>query len=629
MIKSIFTISFLLTTTLLVAQTIVHQELFGTGLGTWNQVSITDPTDIWSATAGYAEMNGFGGADDEDWLISPSIDLTTQVAEYFLFDYNDAFNGNMIEVLYSTNYNGGNTIADVQSATWTSLNAFPINIGSISCFSNLFQRHPAIDVSTINNANTHFAFRYTGTSTNSKRYYIDNVQILADYYASIPSGLDCCNLKTALHNLIRNQTDNIRYTSANYDVWDAILHTDTRLNDAGTNTIVWDMFTDFPTTTGEFEFDHCTSRDQGSCPGGEGQCYNREHTFPRSWWGGGTTISDSINTDLHHIVPSDRSLNTVKSNYPPGYVLTATTTGSNGFMVGSNNTYPCGASMRYYEPIDEYKGDYARMHFYVITRYEHNLSSWTPLSTQGNCALDGLACPGFEPWVLNVLLEWHFNDPVSQKEIDRNNAVYSIQGNRNPFIDNPSWVNLIWGDHLGNSCNAIPLPVELISFEGNVLDGYAELSWSTASEQNSDYFEIQKSKDGISWSAVSQIEAKGNSTNLNKYMFSDYNYSNDINYYRLKQVDFDGAHTYSSAIYLHQTSDIVYPNPASETIHVNHSCNQFCEYRIVDQLGRLIESSILDQKRNIIQTTNLKDGIYVLHTCSGSVIILVKKNTGF
>ncbi len=440
------------------AQSTVHSEDFNAGIGAWTSIDILDPTDVWNATAGYMEINGYGGANDEDWLISPSLNMDTQTEEYLMFDYNDFYDGGLIELYYSLDYTGGGTVADLQNATWTAIPLSVFDINATACFSTLFQRHPAIDVSGISGTSVHFAFKYTGTSTAAKRYRIDNFRIEADYYGSVQAqialGVGCAALKTEIYNTIKTQSV-IEYTSSQYDVWDAFLHTDRRLNDLGTATIVWDMFTDIPSGTGEYEFDHCGNRDNGSCPNGEGLCYNREHTLPRSWWGGGTSFpADTQNFDLHHLTPSDRLMNSAKLNYPPGEVVTATTIGSNGFKVGTNPAYPC-PSMQYFEPIDEFKGDYARMFFFLATRYENQIASWASINTQGDCALDGTNYTVFEPWLLDLLLTWHANDAVSAKEIERNNAIYSIQGNRNPFIDNPSWVGYIWGDNLGNSCSSL------------------------------------------------------------------------------------------------------------------------------------------------------------------------------
>ena len=240
--------------------------------------------------------------------------------------------------------------------------------------------------------------------------------------------------------MIAKQTP-IHYTSSSFDVWDAFLQTDMKMNDNNTELIMWDMFTDSPNAQELYEFDFDEDRDQGSCPGGEGECYNREHTFPISWWGGGKTASDTQFVDLHHIVPSDRSINNIKSNNPPGMVKVPSSISSNGFKSGTNSAYPDGT---YFKPIDEYKGDYARMYLYFATRYEHNMKLWYNISSEGNRAMSGDAYTCYEPWLLKVFFNWHRQDPVSKKEIDRNNAVFAIQGNRNPFIDHPGWVALIW-----------------------------------------------------------------------------------------------------------------------------------------------------------------------------------------
>ena len=425
----------------------VHLEDFNAGIGTWTTVENGDASNQWASTNNLMQIDGAIIGGDEDWLISPSINLDAQTDEHFLFDYNDINDGILIELFYSTDYNGGGTAGDVTSATWTNIPLNVLDLESISCFTTLLQRHPAIDISGINGTTVYFAFKAVTLNGIAKQYQIDNIHIEAEYYGAVTSfinnGGGCEALKTEIHDVIVNQSK-VQYTSSTYDLWDAILHTDRRLNDAGNSSIVWDMFTDVPSGAEVYEFDHCTDRDGGSCPGGEGQCYNREHTFPQSWWGGGQTAADTQRVDIHHVVPSDRSLNTTKSNNPPGIVTVPTTTGSNGFKVGLNPSYPC--SGNYYEPIDEYKGDYARMYLYFGTRYEHNMILWSTITAEGDCAMSGDPYTCYEPWLLNLLLEWHNDDPVSQKEIDRNNAIYAIQGNRNPYIDNPQWVTLIWGD---------------------------------------------------------------------------------------------------------------------------------------------------------------------------------------
>lgn len=443
------------------SQITVYSEDFTTGFNGWTSISVADPNDFWQATSGYMEMTGFGGSSDDDWLISPSINMDAQNKEYLMFDYNDYFAGDMLELYYSTNYNGSGNLTDFQSATWTNIPLNLLDINNVSCFTTLFHSNPAIDVDFITGANVYFAFRYTSTASVSKLYKVDNFHIEAEYYTSVESsiisGTACQNLKTEVFNLISQQERVIDYTSNDYDIWDAYLITDRRMNDAGTAEIVWDMFTDKPSTTGEFEFDHCANRDNGSCPGGEGQCYNREHSLPKSWWGGNSNYpTDKQYFDLHHLVPSDRQMNSYKSNWPLGVVTSVSNIGSNGVKFGSNSSYPCGGT--YFEPIDEYKGDYARMYLFMATRYENLIAGWETITTIGDCALSGDSYIPFEPWLMDILLAWHSADPVSQKEIDRNNAVYALQGNRNPFIDNPQWVGYIWGDLLGNTCSDLANP---------------------------------------------------------------------------------------------------------------------------------------------------------------------------
>lgn len=614
---SIVLVYFLIISSGVRSQITIYSENFNAGIGSWSSVDESDATDQWTATTGYMEINGFGGSNDVDWLISPSINLDAQTNEYFMFDYFDNFSGNLIELYYSTDYNGGGTLADVSSAVWTSISISVIDFDATSCSSSAFQRHPAIDISTINGASVYFAFYYTGLAASSKNYRIDDVHIDADYYGGI-TNTECASLKSELRNLIRTQ-DVIRYTSSLYDVWDAILHTDTRQNDAGTATIVWDMFTDIPAATGEFEFNHCANRDGGSCAAGEGVCYNREHTFPRSWWGGGTTLADTQNTDMHHIYASDRLMNTLKSNYPPGIVTAPSNTGSNGYMVGANPAHPC-VSTSYFEPIDEYKGDYARTFFYFVTRYEHNMVAWAPINARGDCFLDASTYPSIDPWGLALMLQWHAADPVGQKEIDHNNAVYAIQGNRNPYIDNPNWVNFVWGDELGAPCNLIALPVELISFTALPEMEHIKLKWLTASEQSSDYFLVERSENLIDWNEVTKLNAAGYSNQNITYDAVDFSPIQGKSYYRIKQVDYDGS-TYLSRVesVLYSTSNEIqfYPNPFGITLTIS-GVSSLEEIRFISVAGqdcsKLIEVTSKNNNALEINTSRLKSGLYLLHT---------------
>lgn len=237
-------------------------------------------------------------------------------------------------------------------------------------------------------------------------------------------------LRQTLHVIIRN------HTRKSYDqLWSLFLLTDQK-----TNGKVWDIYSDRPLPSEppyEFNFfdNQCAVSGQP-----EGTCYNREHSFPRSWWGGGTLESDTMYTDMFHTHPVDSWVNSHRSNYPYGLVEGPATT-MNGGKRGANVFSFDGEVFEgtVFEPIDAYKGDLARNYFYMLTRYKSRISDWS-----GNTPM--LGDDDFAPWAAAMLLQWHEQDPVSQKEVDRNNAIYNLQGNRNPFIDHPEFVNLIWGD---------------------------------------------------------------------------------------------------------------------------------------------------------------------------------------
>ncbi len=180
---------------------------------------------------------------------------------------------------------------------------------------------------------------------------------------------------------------------------------------------------------------------------------NREHSFPKSWWKNTSYGSGDINVtytpayvDLNHLYPSEARANQAKSNYPLGTVASVPSGGfDNGVVkVGIAVSGQGGGAKYVFEPSDEYKGDFARTYFYMVTCYQ-NLT-WNPsylfMLNQG-------AYPTLNKWSQDLLLRWAREDQVSQKEIDRNEVVYSIQSNRNPFIDFPSLADYIWGDKVG------------------------------------------------------------------------------------------------------------------------------------------------------------------------------------
>jgi len=252
-------------------------------------------------------------------------------------------------------------------------------------------------------------------------------QIPPGYYDPA-NGLTGTSLQLALHNIIKDHTV-LSYSS---------LYASFESSDAKPDGTVWDMYSDIPDGTANgnppyiYHFvdgDHCGNYSQ------EGDCYNREHSFPSSWFGDNTPMY----TDLFHLIPTDGYVNNRRSNYPLGDVGSATWTSLNGSKLGTCSAP--GYSGTVFEPIDEYKGDFARSYFYMSVRYYTEDSGWpgSPMVTGSQ----------LKPWALEMLKIWSVQDPVSTKELNRNNAVYNDQHNRNPFIDHPEYVSAIWGNTTG------------------------------------------------------------------------------------------------------------------------------------------------------------------------------------
>ncbi|MDR1811152.1 MAG: endonuclease [Prevotella sp.] len=218
-------------------------------------------------------------------------------------------------------------------------------------------------------------------------------------------------LKTAMHNIIKNHI-RLGYSESS---------TYFRTTDWHPGGYFWDMYSNI----------HRTSFSG----------MNREHNMPKSWWSANpeSTIAYS---DLHNLYPSDAAANGAKSNWGLGVVGNASY--DNGVVKVGQNVYSSAYINTVFEPADEYKGDFARDYMYMVTCYEDYASDWR--STGTSSMLHNETYPVFQTWAMDMLLEWSRQDPVSQKEIDRNNAVFNLQQNRNPFIDFPDLPEFIWGN---------------------------------------------------------------------------------------------------------------------------------------------------------------------------------------
>lgn len=251
------------------------------------------------------------------------------------------------------------------------------------------------------------------------------------YYAAA-SGLTGSELKTALFNIIRDH-QNQGY-SAIWNFYDQYERDSYFEKD---NSIL-DRYSEKPSGADSITF--TAVADQCGTYSAEGGCYNREHSFPKSWFGG--TV-EPMHSDIHHIFATDGYVNSKRSNFPYGEVASASYTSSNGSKLGTSTT-TLGYSGTVFEPIDAFKGDFARAYFYMATRYQDVIATWEKKTTYSDVVLNGTSDVVFEPWVINMLKRWHQNDPVDAIERARNDAAFNHQGNRNPYVDHPEFVNAIW-----------------------------------------------------------------------------------------------------------------------------------------------------------------------------------------
>ncbi|MBL4673803.1 MAG: endonuclease [Arenicella sp.] len=254
-----------------------------------------------------------------------------------------------------------------------------------------------------------------------------------DYYQAA-NGLSGFALKTALHNIIKG------HAAQGYGaLWGFYSANSLDLYFENDGSIL-DIYSENPNGADPYNYTAITN--QCGSYNSEADCYNREHSFPRSWFGGSI---EPMNSDVHFIFATDGQVNAYRGSFPYGEVGTNDVVSNNGSRRGSAQS-GLGYSGTVFEPIDEFKGDVARSTLYVATRYENIVAGWENNSSSSNAILDGSNTQVFETWYINLLKQWHQQDPVSQKEIDRNNAAHVYQGNRNPFVDQPNYVQSIWGN---------------------------------------------------------------------------------------------------------------------------------------------------------------------------------------
>lgn len=242
------------------------------------------------------------------------------------------------------------------------------------------------------------------------------------YYAGA-QGKNKGALLAALEDIVGEHT-----TLGYGDLWDLYYE-----SDVTSEGYIWDMYSTSKYTPGKNQCGNYTSI---------GDCYNREHSMPKSWF----DDQSPMYSDAFHLYPTDGKVNGQRSNYPFGECANGSYVSSSGGVKAlgrlGTSTFS-GYSGTVFEPDDQYKGDFARSYFYMAAAYNSRIDEWNSAQLAGN------SYPCFSAWSVNLLMKWHREDPVSQKETNRNEVVYKWQGNRNPFIDHPELAEYVWGTKTG------------------------------------------------------------------------------------------------------------------------------------------------------------------------------------
>jgi endonuclease I len=409
------------------------------------------------------------------------------------------------------------------------------------------------------------------------------------YYSSA-TGKSGEELQQALHEIIDGHTV-LTYSA----LWSAVQTTDKKAD--GT---VWDMYSDIPGGTPPYTYTFVS--DQCGNYSGEGSCYNREHSFPRSWFADASPMF----TDLFHIYPTDGYVNGQRGNYPFGETDTPQWTSQNGSKRG-----PCsvnGYTGIVFEPIDEYKGDFARTYFYMAVRYFNEDSGWP-----GSPMVDGAQ---LKPWAKEMMVQWHSDDPVSEKETGRNNAVYALQGNRNPFIDHPEFVNLMYE---GERFDELPPDIDSIS----IVSSTSMVLW------------FNEPLDSISATTVSHYSITGSTSVVSATYAGHDNHAVELEVAELQNGSYGltitgvadtTGNTLQLAMFPFQVVTLqtevpafatdlkIYPNPGSETFYLDMAeiGAQVTGLKLLDTSGRSVSFTYSISQDQIELTTKAVAGVYYL-----------------
>ena len=241
-------------------------------------------------------------------------------------------------------------------------------------------------------------------------------------------------------------------------------------------------------------------------------------------------------------------------------------------------------------------------------------------------SFDGNTFPSIKINYLKLMIKWHNLDPVSAKERTRNNAAYTFQGNRNPYVDHPEYVDLVWN---GTCPGLAILPVDIVYFTGKVDGNLLKLNWEVGTEINLIQYEIERSFNGTSYTKIGFQESKG----THNYSFDDLtdNIRGRRVYYRIKKVDKDGKFSYSDVFSIHlplNTRFTVYPNPIQNniTLRLSDNANTTLPLQITDLTGRILLAKKVVATNGLINVnaSSLSNGTYFVRLTINNEVLTAK-----
>jgi len=426
-------------------------------------------------------------------------------------------------------------------------------------------------------------------------------------YYNDANGKNCAALKTSLKTIITNGNNPQSYGN----LWTQYPLSDVKPRTVGTGSanVIYDIYsTNF---TGSDPYQYIPTTNQCGTYSGEGSCYNREHSVPLSWFNGSTSNNGPA-TDYLHIYPTDGHVNGKRANFIYGEVATASFTSLNGSKLGSSAN--AGFTGNVFEPVDSFKGDVARSFLYFVTRYENDMATFATNSDAAQ-SFDGNTFPSVKINYLKLMIKWHNLDPVSAKERARNNAAYTFQGNRNPYIDHPEYVGFVWN----STCPGLAaLPVDIVSFSGKINKSNLELKWQVGTEVNLKNYEVERSFNGTSFTSIYTQEANKQYEYL--YQLPTDEIRGRRVYFRIKKNDINGKYSYSDVFSIHiplNNKFSIYPNPVKDNVVLllNENTPRLYNINITDLSGKVVLMTSVMSTNNMlsINTNNLSNGTYVIN----------------